>query len=208
MIDRKLRFESLLADYLNGLASQEDRVFIEQCLQSDAWARQSLDLSGAIRDGVKAAGPVTMPDRQQIDRLMQRWAGQQSKGLTISEAPNRLPWWSRRAWIMPTGSMALAASLFLVMFGVLPQEVGVLHSDRLDGKPDLELVLAKGLDPEDAAVRERLSQSNAVVLSHRQIDGHHRLIIDLQRQAQTQDALIAGLRDAGHLQSYAVLASQ
>ena len=199
------RFEKLLPFYVTGKISVQDKAYVDEYLGQVPEAAQSLAFTESLRDTIRSQ-PLTEPNEQRVQSMLQRWSATQSVRTPVPPmsglAPRRWP-----SWIELSGGFVLAvmASLVIVM---TPGELGVLHLDGLDGKPDLQLRLKAGVSPEHLAVQSALQRSSAVVLARSEQDGKHTLTLDLNNRARTQASLLDELASNGHLDSYTLLASE
>jgi hypothetical protein len=204
----KNRFEQLLPFYLNGSLADEDKAFVENFLSLHPEANDSVEFTRHLKDTVRHLAPA-QPDEQQVKRMAQRWAVE--KGFVTENANNNKPS-SGRGWhfgifaaFTALGAAAVGAAL---MFSISPIQLGLLHNDDHDGLADLELILASGITPDHEIIVAHFQKFNAVIVSHTEQDGRHRVSVDLKSRATHQYALIQTLQTSGHLQGYTLVASR
>ena len=203
------RFEGLLPFYLNGTLGEQDVAFVEQFLNSDSKAQDSLQFARHLQDAIRECAN-DQPDSEQVARFLRKFNHrQQSKtvapasGGAAQQAFVKLKGW----WLGLVGVAVAAGAAVLVLTPSLAP-TGALHGDRLDGRPDLELILAQNITPSHEEVLAHLQRFNGRIVAQFEQDGHHRIVIDLQNRAADQHDLIVALQDAGHLEGFTVLASR
>ena len=201
--ERFQRFEQLLPFYLNGTLAQADRLFVQDFLRLNPDLHDSLLFSGHLQQAVRALAPVEQPDPQRIHRLLGAWAQSRPHAKPM---PVRHPWF--RGLVMAFSGMGLAALAATLVFGVNALPLGLLHGDGLDGQPDVQLVLADGIDPSHEMLMAQLERHQGVIVNQSELQGRYVIEVDLHRRAASQQSLIQSLQESGHIDGYTLLASR
>ena len=203
MSDERQRFEQLLPFYLNGTLTEHERVQVQAFLQQHPDLSESLVFSEHVRQAVKTLEPTEAPDPVRIDRLIER--------LSTARHPQKpqpkVTQWLRGLVIGGYG-LGMAALTATLVFGVSTLPIGLLHGDRLDGQPDIQLSLAQGVEPTHETVAAQLDKHHGVIVNQSQLEGRHVIDIDLENRAASQDSLIQALQASGHIDDYTVLATR
>lgn len=215
MTPEQKRFEELLPFYANGTLPPADMAFMQDYLARNASANKALSFVRHIQKTVQH-GSYEQPPAASVERFLNKWT-QTSELLQSSDKPKpvtervtREPSTGERfrAWWIGLAGLGVAAMAVTVLLLPGLATVGVLHSDGLDGKPDLELVLAQNISPDHEIVRAHLKRFNGQIVERSEQDGLHRVSVDLQNRAADQHELIAALQNDGQLKSYTLLATR
>lgn len=202
MDEQRERFEALLPFYQNGTLTPEEQAWVQAYLRDQPAVAASMQfaqhLQATVRDVVE---PNLQPTAVQVQRMLQR-----VDQARLAAAPRVTRWWHE--WVVGFAGMGMAATAVVLILTVSPLSLGVLHMDELDGRPDLELVLAPGVSPDHETVVAQLQKHEGVIVGHTQVDGHYRLAVDLPRRSGRQHALVQDMQASGHLHDYTLLASQ
>ncbi|MCD8503860.1 MAG: hypothetical protein LRY61_11635 [Burkholderiaceae bacterium] len=215
MTPQQKRFERLVPFYVNGTLEGDDLAFMQDYLAHHPNAERALALTKHIQQTVQTL-VQEQPQAATVDRFLNKWAQTQTDPQNVrlpkaathaathtSSAMDELSGW----WIGLAGlGVATMAATLMLMPGFAP--LGALHLDGLDGRPDLEVVLAQNISPDHETVIAHLKRFNGQIVAQSEQDGYHRISIDLQNRAADQHELIAVLQSDGHLQSYTLLASR
>lgn len=213
MTPQQKRFERLLPFYVNGTLERDDLAFMQDYLVRHEGAARALALTRHIQQTVQSMAHE-QPQASAVERFITKWAqaSQQSRPLAkpATDPVARGPSMGAKfnAWWIGLVGLGVAAMVATVLLLPGVTTVGALHVDGLDGRPDLEVVLAQNISPDHQAVIAHLKRFNGQIVAQSEQDGYHRISIDLQNRAADQHELIAVLQSDGHLQSYTLLASR
>lgn len=207
MTDDRERFEQILPFYVNGTLPPDDVAFVEQWLATDAKAQEELAFVVGLQRAAHGLLAVE-PDTERLNRFLGKLEKIQPPAAEFAKELVRPAFQSLKGWWLGLAGLAVAATAATLVLtpGLAP--TGVLHSDQLDGRPDVELVLAENITPNHEVVLGHLQRFNARIVAQSEQDGRHRIAVDLQNRAADQHELIVALQDAGHLEAFTILASR
>ena len=208
MMGDRERFEQLLPFYVNRTLPPDDVAFVEQWLATDAKAQEDLAFVTHLQRA--AHGMLALePDAQKLNRFLDKLERAQASAVLESTPDVPVPaFQTLKGWWLGLAGLAVAATVATLVLvpGLAP--TGALHADQLDGRADIELVLAQSVTPDHEAVVAHLQRFNGQIVAQSEQDGRHRITVDLQNRAADQHELIAALEDAGHLEGFTILASR
>jgi|GEM_PF-5749242 len=196
------RFDLLLPFYLNGTLEPDEQQWMQQYVQAHPEVEHALRFAQQLQRVVVTEGQTEQPAQHRVDRLLARtWAQQSGESDTGVAQPASVGW----SWLMP---FVAGMAVVVLVWGVQGVPTGSLHTDTLDGRADIRVALAPGVEANDPALLEQLQAFNSEVVGHEQIDGHNMVEIDLSRRAEQQHALIEALTASGQIDGHVLLASQ
>ena len=196
------RFELLLPFYLNGTLDSDEQQWMQSYVHSHPEVVHAMKFAQQLQQTVVAQGQAQQPAQHRVDRIMAR-AWPQPPAVSAKGALLSRPFgWS---WLAP---FAAGMAAVLVVWGLQNVPTASLHTDALDGRADIRVALAPGIELDDAALLKQLQAFNSEVVSYKQIDGRDIVEIDLNRGAEYQHALIQSLVSSGQIDGHELLASQ
>jgi hypothetical protein len=165
---------------------------------------RSVAFEQAMRDGVRNLAPGDAPTSKQVNRMLDRWS-QASQHQIVP--PTNMPAPKGLGAMLPMfmSAFVFAATITLVVSFPMTQRMLFLHPDKLDGRADVELVLAPGNNPDDKTFLDFVAKTHCKVLKRADINGRYHLSIDLDGRSKTQQDLIQGMKNSGYLSTYAYL---
>lgn len=202
------RFEHLVPFYVNGTLSGADKAFVDAYLDKHEHARQSLTWTTNVQQTIQTLADP-QPDDQRLARFLEKAAATSVTSTEYAPMNNtpcaqaRLKGWG---WVLTGLGVAAMAATLVIAPTLVPS--GSLHWDQLDGRPDVQLTLAKNLNPSDPLVEAYLAKHDGQIVGQTLADGHHQIEVDLKNRAQDQHRLIQDMTDQGHLESYTLLATR
>lgn len=165
---------------------------------------RSVEFDQALREVVRTLAPTDAPTSKQVNSMLERWSQASQHQITPQpslSAPKGL------GTMFPKfmGAFVFAATITLVVSLPMTQHMLFLHPDKLDGRADIELVLASGKGLDDKIFLDFVAKTRSKVLKRSQINGQHYLSIDLDGRSQSQLDLIQGMKNSGYLYTYVYL---
>ena len=196
------RFDLLLPFYLNGTLDSDERQWMQHHVQTHPEAEQALRFAQQLQRVVVAEGQTMQPAQHRVDRLLARAWPQPA---FVADEPVVQPPPFSWSWLMP---FVAGMAVVVLVWGLQGVPTGSLHTDTLDGRPDIRVALAPGVKANDPALLEQLQAFNSEVVGQEQIDGRNMVEIDLSRRAQQQHALIQALTASGQIDGHVLLATR